>query len=81
MKKALVVVMLATAAMGSEAAGLAEAAPTLPGAVQASRLAIAEGGVALGSLGAVESVTIGESGLTIALAPGARSEPRALGLG
>jgi hypothetical protein len=63
--------MLATAAMGSEAAGLAEAAPSLPGAVQASRLAVAEGSVALGAVGAVESVTVAESGLTIALAPGA----------
>jgi hypothetical protein len=68
---ARVLVMLAAAAMGSEAAGLTEAAPTLPGAVQASRLAIAEGSVGLEAVGAVESVTIGESGLTIALAPGA----------
>jgi len=68
---ARILVMLATAAMGSEAAGLAEAAPSLPGAVQASRLAVTEGSVALGAVGAVESVTIAESGLTIALAPGA----------
>ena len=68
---ARILVMLATAAVGSEAAALAKEAPTLPGAVQASRLAVAEGSVGLGAVGAVESVTIAESGLTIALAPGA----------
>lgn len=67
---ARILVMLATATMGSEA-NLAEIAPTLPGAAQASRLAVAEGGVALEAVGAVETVTIAESGLTIALAPGA----------
>jgi hypothetical protein len=67
---ARILLMLATAAMGSEAK-LAEVAPTLPGAAQASRLAVEEGGIALEAVGAVESVTIAESGLTIALAPGA----------
>jgi hypothetical protein len=67
---ARILVMLATAAVGSEAASLAKTAPSLPGAVQASRLAVSEGSVALGAVGAVESVTIAESGLTIALAPG-----------
>jgi hypothetical protein len=68
---ARILVMLATAAVGSEAGALAKAAPTLPGAAQASRLAVAEGGVGLGAVGTVESVTIGETGLTIVLAPGA----------
>jgi len=68
---ARVLVMLATAAMGSQAAGMAKVGPTLPGAAQASRLAVAEGSVALELVGSVESVTIAESGLTIALAPGA----------
>jgi hypothetical protein len=68
---ARILFMLATAAMGSEAAGMAKIGPTLPGAVQASRLAVAEGGVALEALGVVESVTIAESGLTIGLAAGA----------
>jgi len=63
--------MLATAAMGSEAAGMAKIGPTLPGAAQASRLAVAEGSVSLEALGAVESVAIAESGLTIGLTTGA----------
>jgi hypothetical protein len=57
--------------MGNGAAGMAKIGPTLPGSAQASRLAVAEGGVALEALGAVESVTIAESGLTIGLATGA----------
>ncbi len=68
---ARILFMLATAAMGSEAAGMAKIGPTLPRAAQASRLAVAEGSVALEALGAVESVTIAEAGLTIGLAAGA----------
>jgi len=68
---ARIIFMLATAAMGSEAAGMAKIGPTLPGAAQASRLAVAEGGIGLEALGAVESVTIAESGLTIGLTTGA----------
>jgi hypothetical protein len=68
---ARILFMLATAAMGNGAAGMAKIGPTLPGAAQASRLAVAEGGVALEALSAVESVTIAESGLTIGLTAGA----------
>lgn len=68
---ARILFMLATAAMGNGAAGMAKIGPTLPGAAQASRLAVAEGGIGLEALGTVESVTIAESGLTIGLAAGA----------
>jgi hypothetical protein len=68
---ARILVMVATAAVGSGLGQLAKLLPTLPGAGPASELAVAEGGVPFQQLGAVESVTIGERGLTIALAPGA----------
>lgn len=68
---ARILFMLATAAMGDGAAGVAKIGPTLPGAAPASRLAVAEGGIGLEALGAVESVTIAESGLTIGLTAGA----------
>lgn len=67
---ARILFMLATAAIGGEA-NLAKVAPTLPGAAQASRLALGEGSVALEAVGAVESVVVAEAGLTIVLAPGA----------
>ncbi|HVE84154.1 MAG TPA: hypothetical protein VND93_14955, partial [Myxococcales bacterium] len=68
---ARILVMVATAAAGSGVSQLAKLLPSLPGAAQASKLAVAEGGVPLESVGAVESVTIAKGGLTIVLAPGA----------
>jgi hypothetical protein len=68
---ARILVMVATAAMGSGLGQLVKLIPTLPGATQASALAVQEGGVALESVGAVESVTIATDGLTISLETGA----------
>jgi hypothetical protein len=67
---ARILVMVATAAMGSELSQISKVLPTLPGAAQASRLAVAEGSVPLEAVGAVESVTIAKDGLTIALESG-----------
>jgi hypothetical protein len=68
---ARVLVMVATAAMGSGLGQLVKLIPTLPGAAEASELAVQEGSVPMSQVGAVESVTIGERGLTISLTTGA----------
>jgi hypothetical protein len=68
---ARVLVMVATAAVGSGLGQFMKALPKLPGAPQASQLAVAEGGVSFEQLGAVEGVTIGKGGLTISLTTGA----------
>jgi hypothetical protein len=72
---ARILVMVATAAVGSGLSHgltkLAKLLPNLPGAVQASELAMKEGAVAFEQVGAVESVTIGKGGLTISLETGA----------
>jgi len=68
---ARVLVMVATAAVGSGLSQFLKVLPKLPGASQASQLAVAEGGVPFEQLGAVEGVTIGKGGLTISLTTGA----------
>ncbi|WP_439329037.1 SitA5 family polymorphic toxin [Corallococcus carmarthensis] len=64
-------VMLATAAMGNTAAGLAGRVPTLPGAAQATAQAGAQLGIRLSAVGEVRAVSIGAGTVTLALAPGA----------
>jgi len=68
---ARVLVMVATAAMGSGLGQLVKLIPTLPGAAEASELAMLEGSVPMNQVGAVEAVTIGERGLIISLTTGA----------
>jgi len=68
---ARVLVMVATAAVGSGLSQFLKVLPSLPGAGPASELAVAEGGVPFEQLGAVEGVTIGKGGLTISLVNGA----------
>jgi hypothetical protein len=68
---ARILVMVATAAVGSGLSQFLKVLPKLPGASQASELAVAEGGVPFEQAGAVEGVTIGQGGLTISLATGA----------
>jgi len=68
---ARILVMVATAAVGSGLGQFLKALPTLPGAGPASELAVAEGGVPFEQVGAVEGVTIGQGGLTISLTTGA----------
>ena len=64
-------VMLATAAIGNTASGLARSVPTLPGAAQASVQAGSQLGVRLAAVGEVRSVVVGAGTVTLALAPGA----------
>jgi hypothetical protein len=68
---ARVLVMVATAAVGSGLSQFLKVLPKLPGAPQASELAVAESGVSFEQVGAVEGVTIGRGGLTISLVSGA----------
>jgi len=68
---ARILVMVATAAVGSGLSQMVKLLPTLPGAAQASELAVAEGSVALEAVGAVQSVKIAKDGLTISLESGA----------
>jgi len=68
---ARILVMVATAAMGSTAAGLAERVPTLPGFGQAARVAKGQAGLRYGAIAEVQSVALSTEGFTIALAPGA----------
>ena len=72
---ARILVMVATAAVGTGLSHgltqLAKVLPNLPGATQASKLAVQEGAVAFEEVEAVESVTIGKGGLTISLVNGA----------
>jgi hypothetical protein len=68
---AQVLVMVATAAVGSGLGQFLKVLPKLPGAPQASQTAVAEGGVSFEQLGSVGGVTIGKGGLTISLAGGA----------
>ncbi|RKG75536.1 hypothetical protein D7W79_20100 [Corallococcus exercitus] len=64
-------VMLATAAMGNTAAGLARNVPALPGAAQATAQAGAQLGIRLSAVGEVRSVAVGAGTVTLSLAPGA----------
>nr|WP_244227610.1 hypothetical protein [Corallococcus aberystwythensis] len=63
--------VLATAAIGSTAPGLATKISNLPGAAQAAVQAEAQLGVRLAAIGSVETVAVSAESVTIALAPGA----------
>jgi hypothetical protein len=72
-KAARAFVMLATAAMGNSAAGMAAKMPTLPGARQATVVAEAQMNLRYSpqALAQVESVALSAQGVTIVLAPNA----------
>ncbi|WP_208752316.1 SitA5 family polymorphic toxin [Corallococcus carmarthensis] len=63
--------MLATAAIGASAPGLAAKVPRLPGSAQAALQAESQLGVLLPAVEAVTAVSIGPSAVTISLAPNA----------
>ncbi|RKH15278.1 hypothetical protein D7Y13_15545 [Corallococcus praedator] len=63
--------MLATAAIGSSAAGLAKQVPMLPGAAQAAVQAESQMGFRFAAIGEVETVAVSAEAVTISLAPGA----------
>nr|WP_208726270.1 hypothetical protein [Corallococcus terminator] len=63
--------MLATAALGNTATGLATKVPAFPGATLATVQAEAQTGIRLAAVGDVGSVAVSAGTLTIALAPGA----------
>jgi hypothetical protein len=68
---ARILVMVATATAGSGLTQLAKLVPTLPGATQASQLALVDGSLPMESVGAVQAVKIAKDGLTISLETGA----------
>ncbi|QDE66551.1 hypothetical protein BHS09_05760 [Myxococcus xanthus] len=63
--------MLATAAIGSTAAGLGAKVPMLPGAARAAVQAEAQVGIRLAAVAEVGTVVVSAESVTIALAPGA----------
>jgi len=63
--------MLAMAAIGNTAPGLAAKVPKLPGSMQAAVQAETQVGIRLAAVGEVETVTMNAETVTIALAPGA----------
>ncbi|EPX60107.1 hypothetical protein D187_002193 [Cystobacter fuscus DSM 2262] len=63
--------MLAMAAMGNTAPGLAAKVPKLPGSMQAAVQAETQVGIRLAAVGEVETVAVSAETVTIALAPGA----------
>ncbi len=63
--------MLATAAVGNTAAGLASKVPKLPGAAQAAVRAESQVGIRLAAVADVGTVAVSAETVTIALAPGA----------
>jgi hypothetical protein len=63
--------LLATAAIGNTAAGLATKVPTLPGAVVAATRAETQMGLRLAAVGEVETVAVSAGSVTLALAPSA----------
>ncbi len=63
--------MLAMAAIGNTAPGLAAKVPTLPGSMQAAVQAETQVGIRLAAVGEVESVAVSAETVTIALAPSA----------
>ncbi|MFP2898458.1 hypothetical protein [Corallococcus sp. 4LFB] len=64
-------VLLATAAIGGTAPGLAARLPQFPGAAQAAVQAESQLGVRLAAIGGVETVAVSAESITIAMAPGA----------
>ena len=63
--------LLAMAAIGSTAPGLAAKVPTLPGAMAAAAQAETQLGIRLAAVGEVETVVVNAETVTLALAPGA----------
>ena len=63
--------LLAMAALGNTASGLAAKVPKLPGSMQATVQAETQVGLRLAAVGEVEAVTVSAETVTIALAPGA----------
>ncbi|OJH39596.1 hypothetical protein [Cystobacter ferrugineus] len=63
--------LLAMAAIGNTAPGLAAKVPKLPGAQQAAAQAEMQMGIRLAAVGEVETVAVSAETVTIALAPGA----------
>jgi hypothetical protein len=63
--------MLAMAAIGNTAPGLAAKVPTLPGSMQAAVQAETQVGIRLAAVGEVKTVAVSAETVTIALAPGA----------
>ncbi|WP_395836605.1 hypothetical protein [Cystobacter fuscus] len=63
--------MLAMAAIGNTAPGLAAKVPKLPGSMQAAVQAETQVGIRLAMVGQVETVAVSAESVTIALAPGA----------
>ncbi|WP_245814757.1 hypothetical protein [Cystobacter ferrugineus] len=63
--------MLAMAAIGNTAPGLAAKVPKLPGSMQAAVQAETQVGIRLAAVGEVETVAVSAETVTIALAPGA----------
>ncbi|WP_095992274.1 hypothetical protein [Cystobacter fuscus] len=63
--------MLAMAAMGNTAPGLAAKVPKLPGAMQAAVQAETQMGIRLSAVGQVETVAVSAEAVSVALAPGA----------
>ncbi|KFA87696.1 hypothetical protein Q664_46285 [Archangium violaceum Cb vi76] len=63
--------MLAMAAIGNTAPGLAAQVPKLPGAMQAAVQAETQVGIRLVAVGEVETVAVSAENVTIALSPGA----------
>lgn len=63
--------LLATAAVGNTAAGLASKVPALPGAARAAVQAESQVGIRLAAVADVESVAVSAETVTIVLAPGA----------
>ncbi|RYZ40428.1 MAG: hypothetical protein EOO71_16200 [Myxococcaceae bacterium] len=70
-KAARAFAMLATAAIGNSAAGLAKQVPMLPGAALAAVQADSQMGIRFASIGAVEAVAVSAEAVAISLAPGA----------
>lgn len=63
--------MLALAAIGNTAPGLAAKVPKLPGSMQAAVQAETQVGIRLAAVGEVETIAVSAETITIALAPGA----------
>jgi hypothetical protein len=63
--------MLAMAAMGNTAPGLAAKVPKLPGSMQAAVQAETQVGIRFAAVGEVETVVVSAESVTIAIAPGA----------
>jgi hypothetical protein len=63
--------MLAMAAMGNTAWGLAAKVPKLPGSMQAAARAETQVGIRLAAVGEVETVAVSAGSVTMVLAPGA----------